>query len=121
MSIKTVLQKAPVIIFKVLKSLVQVVEYQKKVDDGFGTATVTKYHPEMIVTSTAGISPTSVSFYSKMQSNDKIGMIKGVSVVGYEIANDDRVVDKDGNLLEVKEFDVDAAGALYVLLLRGIA
>ena len=120
MSIKTVLQKAATTAFKVFKSLIQHVTYVKVSDDGFGTTVTSTYPVDMIVTGTSGVSPTSVSFYSKIQAEDKIGMLKGSSVVGFVVAIEDRVIAEDGSKYDVKAYDVDAAKALYIFLLRGV-
>lgn len=120
MSIKSTLRKVPVIIFRILKSLIRVVEYQKRANDGFSAEVVSSFHPEMIISSTSGLEVKKLSFYSRIQPKDKIGFIKGIDVVGYVIENDDQIIDIDGNVYEVKEFEVDAAEALYILLLRGV-
>ena len=120
MSIKTTIQKTPGIIFKVLKSLVQNVDYQKTVSDGFDV-TEPEHHPlDMIITSATGIDMRTVSFAGEVQPQDMIGLVKGVSVTGFIVSNGDKVVDEDGVVYEVKKFDVAPAKALYTLLLRGV-
>jgi len=49
---------------------------------------------------------------------DKLCYLKGVDV-SFEVQNGDRILDGT-DAFEVKAFDVDAAGALYTLLVRGI-
>lgn len=119
MSIKTIIQKVPVTIFKVLKSLVQTTDYQKIISDGFDK-TITHNPLDMIIISASGIDLRTVSFAGEVQPQDMIGLVKGVSVVGFKISNDDKVVDENGVIYTVKKFDVAPANSLYTLLLRGI-
>ena len=118
MALKDTFQKIPVTIFKVFKSLVRGVSYVKTADDGFTAPVVTAVPIDALIISTTGIDVTRLSFYHLIQPLDKLCYLKGVDV-SFEVKNGDRILDGT-DAFEVKAFDVDAAGALYTLLVRGI-
>lgn len=122
MSLKTTFQKIPVTVFKVFKSLIVSVKYVKTVNDGFTAAVTTSTDIDALIISTTGVDITRLAFYHHIQPMDKLCFLKGVDVASKSIVVQNGDTIKESNdVFEVKELDVDAAGALYILLLRGVA
>jgi hypothetical protein len=116
MGLSRIFQKAAKTAFKAAGDLPKSVTYREVVDDGFSPKVETDYPAKMLFESLTENSRKSYSFADKVQPNDYVGLIPSL-----EITTDPKV----GSLIiqgavtyNIIARDRDAAGALYVLLLR---
>lgn len=123
MSLNKTFQKAARTIFKVFKSLIFKVEYAVAVNAGFDSSNFKNYPVDMIIDSYAERDVQFLSFSNLIQPTDVKGLVRGEQLRGHgilKVTTLDKIVKNEDTTYAIIAYDVDAAEALYTLLLRKV-
>ena len=116
---KSTFQKAAVTAFKIAGDIVRNATYVEVVDDGFDVATKKEIPIQIIYDKFTEEEAGSLSFSSLIQISDKKGLIPFITVPVI-LHTQNRIVGDDGEIYTIIAKDLDAADALYILLLRKV-
>jgi hypothetical protein len=120
MGLRRVFQKAAVTAFKVAGDIPEAsASYVVKADDGFGTTSTDSYSIDLMVEKFTEKEGTNYSFSELIQVKDLKGLVPSLSC-SVALNSQNTVIDAAGVSYNIEALDIDAADALYVLLLRKV-
>lgn len=119
MGMKELFQQAAITAFKAVGNVVESATYVEEQDDGFGTTSTVESSCQIIYDTFTDKENHQYSFASQIQVKDKKGMVPSLSIsVAIKSRNIIRTAAGVEYTIVAKE--MDAADAMYILLLRKV-
>lgn len=119
MGLRNVFQKAAVTALNAFGDVTQDAYYVETIDDGFGDSSSTSYPVKIIYDTFTDAEASRFSFASLIQVKDKKGLVPALSV-DVAIHSNNQIKDTDDVLWSIIAKEMDAADAMYILLLRKV-
>lgn len=119
MGLSKVFQKAAVTAFKIADDISKTGVYIDITDDGFTAPTEVEYPLDIIKEKFSEIDRSRLSFGDRIQRKDLKGMVPSLSLTSSIKANN-KIRTSDDVIYTIVDLEIDAANALYILLLRKV-
>lgn len=119
MGLRTVFQKAAVTALKAVGDITQDAYYIETTDDGFDASSSVSTPIQIIYDTFTDAEASRFSFANLIQAKDKKGLVPTL-LCGVSIYVNNQIKDTDDVLWNIVAKEMDAANALYILLLRKV-